>query len=191
MEKNKEYDSKIITLISRIRILSKEGQKKLLKRLFLGDFFSSYIEERVSNVRQYNDISSEEKEKYKKIITSDVELALDSFLDDMYSDDDKLKNKIIHDFVTNYDYKVKSLKKGVCEKVHSFTPWEIKEGMRPIYSIDGDLDGEAFGKYYERSCKYCGYSQVAYTELEKNLYEEDEKNYKKKLEMKQTKNTEN
>ena len=52
----------------------------------------------------------------------------------MYSNE--LKNKIIHYFVTNYDYKVKSLKKGVCEKVHSFTPWEIKEGMRPIYSID-------------------------------------------------------
>ena len=159
MSKDYETEAKYVTLISRIRILSKEGQKKVIKSILLGDVLSDYSE----------GTSKEEANK-----------AIDSLLDILYGDDVELRSRIIKEFVDDFDSDVSMIKEEICDHNHDYSEWETVEGDRPVFDEDGDVKYYGHGAYFERKCKYCGMVQKEYSVYDKEHLEEDQKYWAKK-----------
>lgn len=182
MDKN-DYNS----LIDRFKNLNSTNQDKFLKELFVGEYFKSYIECKVNNAKNMlgEEFNDEEKIKYKNELEKKVNTAVDLIIKDLDSKDEELKCRIFERFIDNYSEISYRIKKDICGYNHQFSNWEEIDGKVPNYDEDANIDGYHSGKYFERICSYCGFTEKAYDEEHKACIEKEDEYLKNYLGKKQ------
>lgn len=163
-----------------IEKLSNEEQIALLKKLIWKTLAHEYIERKtdafargVGFSSKNDEITEEDIEKYRDTLVNKTGKAVYSMVDTMLGDDDELKYRVFEKFIERYRGTEKEAREEICKYQHDFNDWETKEGRRPVFDEDGDVEGQCWGKYYKRTCKYCGTYQIAYSEGHKVKIEGD------------------
>lgn len=199
MENKKNKDTpteKAIDVMVDFYKLDEEGQKNALRSILWNEF-AEYITY-YFNSRKHSDgtpLSDEERKEYLIRTTKGAKESLDSLLDILYGDDVELRCRIINKFIVNFEHVAGVEKQQICNYDHDYTIWGTVEGEIPVYDEDGDIEDHVWGTYFIRKCKYCGLTQVAYSEEQKEYFEEDAKKwakiFPKRLIYTPKKNTEN
>lgn len=172
---NDTYASQV-TQISKFRIMSKEAKTNVIKTIILKDFFGEYIQDKVDNIK--SDLTEEEKIAYKEEIENIASQAVDTFLEDILSEDKELKNRIFGSFIKSYSITSKIVKEGICKNNHTYSNFREVKGIIPQYDINGNFISYANGVFYERECTYCGKKEIVFSNEEKTSREEDSNNKK-------------
>ena len=182
MEKNNSEITKIANLTYEFENLSKEDQQQFVKTIIWKTIAHEYIErntEIIANITiKGNHLTEEEVEKYRAKLVNEINEALCSLINTMFSDDEELKYRVFCKFINDYSYVEKKIRKDICGFNHSFTNWEKTVGKVPIYDEDGEIERYSNKKeYLKRICKYCGKEQKAYDEEHKEYIEQETKYY--------------
>lgn len=156
---NDRIDS--VEVIRKFRNLSEDAKKNVLKTLLIQDVLGQY----------------EDEKKNDEIDKAAFETA-NSLLDTLYGEDEELKNRIIQKFIFEYGRVVAVTKKEICGAEHTFSEWEKVMTERPQNSLDGNVEGTCYERFFERTCEYCGSKQRAYSEAQKQAMEEYTENSK-------------
>lgn len=160
--------------------LSIKEQKELVKTLIWKTIAHEYIERKTEAFKngKFTDypnveISEEDVETYRYNLVNKVADAVYPMVDVMFCDDDELKYRIFEKLIYGYGPAEKASREDVCGYNHDYADWETKEGHRPVFDEDGDMDGTCWGEYYTKTCKYCGKTIVTYSEEGKIVIDSD------------------
>ncbi len=183
---NGEFDiNKVEKIESDFANLTPEEKQAFLKSLIWGELAHDYVDRKAAAYKRGvfsgpSDVISEENaQKYRDREFNKTSAALGALLETMFGEDDELKFRIFSKFIDAYSSIEYATRKEICRYDHDYSDWKKTEGVRPQFSLDGDIEGTCWGKFSKRVCEYCGTSERAYSEESKKYQEnEAEKNAK-------------